>query len=420
MLLSDVQCKIVRNDITTNDRRKFAMAMMRCMNCMEEYNEKQNKCPHCGCVSVQSPEKEYYLQPETTLQRRYVVGNALRESESEIVYIGWDSVLEKRIAIKEFFPVSCAQRSFGQKELTCRLEEEKAQFVRGLEQFVSEAQQLAKFREDTGVIRIYDSFQENGTAYTIIEYTDNLRVQLTPGKSDSVSKWQQRKKFFYVGWGSGVVAILLLLVLVLMEAGGEAMATELNVIPNMVGMPYQQAEEEMETLGVEIEREKYCYSDTVETDVITCQSVPMGTKLEAGMVVKVVVTSAEKKATTSQKTDKDDIRENAEEDMQENTGEKATSEDVTTEEVSTTETSTASQSTQRTTRQTVKRTTQQTTKETTREKTTEKKTEKKTTEKKTTEKKTEKRTTEKKTEKKTTQEKTTEKATTEEVIVIED
>lgn len=391
------------------------MAMMRCMNCMEEYNEKQNKCPHCGCVSVQSPEKEYYLQPETTLQRRYVVGNALRESESEIVYIGWDSVLEKRIAIKEFFPVSCAQRSFGQKELTCRLEEEKAQFVRGLEQFVSEAQQLAKFREDTGVIRIYDSFQENGTAYTIIEYTDSLRAPIVTGKEDVISKWQQQKKAFFIGWGIGIVAIFVLLALVFVETGDGFATTNSNTIPDVIGLSYQQAEKELEALGVKIEREKYCYSGIAETDVITCQNVPKGTKLAKGMVVKVVVTRAEKKATTSQQAEVGDTQENAKEDSQEDTEEKTTNEEVTTEEESTTETSTASQSTQRTTRQTVKRTTQQTTKAATREKTTEKKTEKKTTEK-----KTEERTTEKKTEKKTTQEKTTEKATTEEVIVIED
>lgn len=383
------------------------MARMRCMNCMEEYNEKQNKCPHCGYVNLQPINVEWYLPQETTLQRRYLVGNVLRENENEIIYIGWDSVLEKRIAIKEYYPVPCVQRAAGQKELSYQSEEEKAQFMRGLEKFISEAQQLARFREDTGVIRIYDSFEENGTAYTIIEYTDGLRAPIVTGKSEVISKWRQQKKAFHIGWGISVVAILVLLVLIFVETGDEVVATDSNTIPDVVGMSYQQAETELEALGVRVEREKYSHSDTVEADVITCQSIPEGTKLEESMIMKVVVTSAKNKEAISQQAEIGATQENSREDTQEDTEKKTTAVKVTTEEETTTDTSTASQSTERTTSQTVKKTTQQTTE-------------------KTTQKKTEKKTTEKKTEKKTSQEKATERATTEkatteeEVIVIED
>lgn len=383
------------------------MAMLRCMNCMKEYNEKQNKCPHCGYMKTQLSKEDMYLPQETTLQRRYIVGNVLREQENEVIYIGWDSVLDKRIAIKEYYPIHWAKRMAGHKEISCGLEADKAQFMRGLEQFISEAQQLAKFREDTGVIRIYDSFEENGTAYTIIEYTESLRTPVVVNSKEEKSSWQQCKKIFHIGWGIGMVAMLLLVVLIDMEMNAEASDADSNSIPNIVGLSYQQAEKELNALGVEIEREKYCYSDVVNADVITCQSIPHGTKLEEDMVVKVVVTRAHEDGVADEQ-EEDKQLENADETQKESLKDRVTTEEMTTKQASTSEEST--------TRSTTEQTTQQTTRATTREKTTQKKTQKKT-EKKTTEKKTEKKTTQEK----TTEKKTTEKATTEEeVIVIED
>lgn len=377
------------------------MAMLRCMNCMEEYNEKQNKCPHCGYMKMQQAKYERFLPQETTLQRRYIVGNLLQENEQEIIYIGWDSVLEKKIAIKEYFPMNYAQRMVGQKELTSLSEEEKAQFMCGLERFISEAQQLARFREDTGMIRIYDNFEENGTAYTVVEYTESLRVPLVAKQPDVIDKWQQKKKVYYIGWSILAVAIMVVLVLLFFETRTEKNLTADETIPDIIGMSYQQAEKVLESFGVELQREKYCYSDALEEDTITCQSISEGTKLEKGMVVKVVVTSVYEDSTTQEQVTETDFFENNEKDAQEST------EEITTiEEESSAEANATTQSTKRTTQQKVNMTTQETTKE--------KKTQKK--EKKTTEKKTEKKTEQKK----TTEKATAEKATEEEVIVIED
>ena len=378
------------------------MAMVRCMNCMEEYNEKQNKCPHCGYMNLQPEDALGQLPQETTLQRRYIVGNVLRHNEHEIIYIGWDQILEKSIAIKEFFPADCVFREKGQKEVFSGSEEEKAQFLRGLEQFISEAQQLARFREETGMLRIYDSFEENGTAYTIIEYTESLRTSVVTEEPKPVDKWQQMKKIFYVGWGVGAFAIMMLLVLILLEVRSGMDKVADGTIPNMIGMSYSQAEKELEAIGVGIEREKYCYSETVEVDVIMCQSIPKGTQIESGMVLRVVVTGTQKEEATDEEVKEKDSSEATTE--KEVTTEANTEEDAT-EEV-TTQATTASTTEATTTGHTVKKTTQST-----REKSTQKKTEKKTTE--------------KKTEKKKEQEKTTEKAATEqpaaeEVIVIEE
>lgn len=359
------------------------MAMLRCMNCMEEYNEKNNKCPHCGFVPVQTKRESGQLPQETVLQRRYVVGCALKQNDNEIIYIGWDQVLEKKIAIKEYFPGYCAKRGMERKELFWESEEDKAKFMRGMEQFSAEAQRLARFREDTGIIRIYDSFEENGTAYTITEYSDSLRGGEDVGIPDEQSGWQQKKRFCYAGLGIGAAAVLVMLLLLFLDTHRSLIvrqdAFSYERIPDMTGMPYEQAEKKLEEIGVKIQREKYCLTEDLQEDIILCQNILSGRRAEQGTVVKVVVTKKEEKKTT--------------EAALKNT-------EAETEEEATTEAATRQQTTQQKTTRTV-------TPKTTEKKTTAKKTEKK-------------KATEKKTEKKTEQEKTTEKVTTEEVIVIEE
>ena len=46
------------------------------------------------------------------------------------------------------------------------------QFHDGAEKFVDEANRLAQFRNTDGIVRIFESFKENNTAYIVMEYLD--------------------------------------------------------------------------------------------------------------------------------------------------------------------------------------------------------------------------------------------------------
>lgn len=384
------------------------MAMLRCMNCMEEYNEKNNKCPHCGFAIGQTTKEPGLLPQETVLQRRYVVGCKLKQTDNDILYIGWDQILEKKIAVREYFPKSLGKRSTERKELCWETEEEKAAFMRGMEQFGIEARQLAKFREDTGIVRIYDSFQENGTAYMITEYAESMREQEKKAPPEKGSTWQKKKKWYHAGLGIGITAIFVIAMLLVMEMNpGLEMSHDTFAyerIPDMTGMTYKQAEKTMEGMGIKIQRERYCGAENMPEDIILCQNVLSGSKAEQGMVVKVVVTKKGEPATTEtvSKNTESTIEATTEAATRETTGKKRTQEKTTNIAAPvTTETVVTEQSTE--VAATVEPTTEQ-------RKTTEQKTEKTT----------EKRTTQEKTERVTEQEKTTEKITTEEVIVIEE
>ena len=50
------------------------------------------------------------LLPGTEVAERYVLGRVLGEGNFGITYIGWDKVLSKRVAVKEYYPTDYVSR----------------------------------------------------------------------------------------------------------------------------------------------------------------------------------------------------------------------------------------------------------------------------------------------------------------------
>jgi hypothetical protein len=86
-------------------------------------------------------------------------------------YLAWDLNLRVRIAIKEFLPRQLAARVAGETQVFAYTGNREA-FQIGLEQFLSEARTLARFRDHPGIISVLDFFPENGTGYMVMEYLD--------------------------------------------------------------------------------------------------------------------------------------------------------------------------------------------------------------------------------------------------------
>ena len=64
--------------------------MKRCLGCMEEYQEKEAICPHCGWTEDNFDTPKGILEPGNILKGRYIVGTVRRQDELDILYIGWD------------------------------------------------------------------------------------------------------------------------------------------------------------------------------------------------------------------------------------------------------------------------------------------------------------------------------------------
>lgn len=144
----------------------------RCMGCMEEYNNEYDLCPCCGYVDGTEAEEAIHITPGTFLGERYVIGKVLGFGGFGVTYIGWDTKLEQKVAIKEYLPSEFSTRMPGQLSVTIFNGEKQEQFQDGLNKFVEEAKRLSKFQNEPGVVKVFDSFVENCTAYIIMEYLD--------------------------------------------------------------------------------------------------------------------------------------------------------------------------------------------------------------------------------------------------------
>ena len=92
------------------------MKFDRCFGCMEEIHG--YPCPVCGFDPAQAAAPNYVLPYGAILNGRYIVGKMLGQGGFGITYIGWDLAMERKVAIKEYYPSGQVSRNPGSRDLT--------------------------------------------------------------------------------------------------------------------------------------------------------------------------------------------------------------------------------------------------------------------------------------------------------------
>ena len=150
--------------------------MKRCLGCMESYDENLNICPNCGYAEGTMPEEAIHIIPGTVLKERYIVGKVVGYGGFGVTYIAWDTLLQHRVAIKEYLPSEFSTRIPGKLELTVFNGDKSQQFDDGMKKFLDEARRLAKFQNESGIVKVFDCFEDNKTAYIIMEYLEGVTL----------------------------------------------------------------------------------------------------------------------------------------------------------------------------------------------------------------------------------------------------
>ena len=141
-----------------------------CPGCMAKAAPINGRCPVCGCdVNVENA--PHQLPVNTILNGRYLVGSVLSADSFGITYIGYDLKLDVRVAIKEYYPSGDADRSMSLRVYPTPTEGGDP-FETGKERFLKEAWALSEFAGDSGIVALRDYFEENGTAYIVMEYLE--------------------------------------------------------------------------------------------------------------------------------------------------------------------------------------------------------------------------------------------------------
>ncbi|MBO4464175.1 MAG: SEL1-like repeat protein [Prevotella sp.] len=113
------------------------------------------------------------LQEGSLLQGgKYRVKRTLGQGGFGITYEGIQEGLERRVAIKEFFMKDYCDRDGSTNHVTVGTEGLRETVSRYREKFIKEARMIAALDRAPHIVRIHDIFEENETAYYVMEFVE--------------------------------------------------------------------------------------------------------------------------------------------------------------------------------------------------------------------------------------------------------
>lgn len=146
-----------------------------CFSCFRACDNDSLNCPYCGQELSTKPLEPIHLIPGTVLHNRYVIGYAVGSGGFGIVYKAWDSKLETIIAIKEFFLSRIVNRAEGSSYVIVNRKNSE-EFGYRKARFLAEARNMAKFGSHKTIPNVFEFFEENNTAYIVMEYLNGITL----------------------------------------------------------------------------------------------------------------------------------------------------------------------------------------------------------------------------------------------------
>ena len=105
------------------------------------------------------------------LRGTYRIDSYLSSGGFGNTYIATNIEFDERYAVKEFFMKGVTQRDDNQITVSVSNSENTNSFLEQREKFKKEARRLRQFNNQH-IIRVHDMFEENGTAYYVMDYVD--------------------------------------------------------------------------------------------------------------------------------------------------------------------------------------------------------------------------------------------------------
>lgn len=105
---------------------------------------------------------------------KYRIIKILGQGGFGITYLAENTMLEKQIALKEFFPKELCGRD-NTSHLTLGTQNNAETVDRLKARFLKEAKNIAKL-DHPGIVKIHDVFEENNTAYYVMDYIEGVSL----------------------------------------------------------------------------------------------------------------------------------------------------------------------------------------------------------------------------------------------------
>ena len=125
-----------------------------------------------------SRDKGYVLSAGTLLHSSYRIDRVLGEGGFAVIYLCTNIRTGSTAAIKEYFPSGLAKREY-QQDLFCvqPYRQCTTEFEKGYRHFLEEARILRECQNLQGIVTVHDLFEENQTAYIVMEYIEGPTLE---------------------------------------------------------------------------------------------------------------------------------------------------------------------------------------------------------------------------------------------------
>lgn len=130
----------------------------------------------------------FTLHPGDNLQGgKYRIEKVLGQGGFGITYLAIQGGLERTVAIKEFFMREACYRASDSRGVTLGTEGNRETVDRYRQRFLKEARSIARLNHPH-IVRIIDVFEENGTAYYVMEYVAGGSLSDRVGRQGALSE----------------------------------------------------------------------------------------------------------------------------------------------------------------------------------------------------------------------------------------
>lgn len=166
-----------------------------CYGCMNLKDCDENGvCRICG-FDENAPSLPSYLAPGVMLRDRYVVGKLLSYNGESANYIGFDTITQSKVVIKEYMADTLCEREAG-KSILDVAPQYVAQYKTLMSEFVELNKTLSKMRSLSHIIPVVDMFGDNNTGYVVLAYFEGVTLEKYIEHNGGRLTWETVRRFF--------------------------------------------------------------------------------------------------------------------------------------------------------------------------------------------------------------------------------
>lgn len=164
-----------------------------CYGCMEPLGS-EAVCPHCG-YDRNTTSLVNYIKPGTMLHDRFLVGKVQSANGEGVTYVGYDTSVECKVRIREYFPERLCSRVPNSPEINVNYEH-LAQYKALMAEYTEMNKALGRLRNLSHLNPALALFTENNTTYAVYEYLEGRTLLEYLKENAGELSWNTVRRIF--------------------------------------------------------------------------------------------------------------------------------------------------------------------------------------------------------------------------------